>query len=91
MHDPARIVKNIGGDVGQTVPLPRPVRHIAREHRHVVIGVRPCIAARAGAMEHDAFEARALPLIQRVPEVDQRRIVESGFGHGLVWRGGTNK
>ena len=88
MHNPALVVKNIGGKVREAVQLARPVRHIAQEHRHVIIGIRPRTATRTRSIQDDAFKTCAIHFIERMAEVGQGRILESGFGHDLFlsWR-----
>jgi hypothetical protein len=66
MHEFSAVAEDVSAEVGQPVRLRTPISHVAQAHRHVVIGIRTSITARAGAEQHHAIKSTAIYCAQRV-------------------------
>ena len=56
MNETALAVENVRGDVGKAVQFGHAVGHVAQKHRHIVVGIRLRIAARARTEQNDALK-----------------------------------
>ena len=64
VNELAGFIQKSGAEIGKPVQLGDTVGHVPKEHGNVIIGIRLCIAARAGAEQHHARHAVAVDLIQ---------------------------
>ena len=63
MNELAGFIQKSGAEIGKPVQLGDTVGHVTKEHGDVIIGIRLCIATRAGAEQHHARHAVAVDFI----------------------------